>query len=65
WSSSFGAQPDNSTIFIDQVTAYGLSPDLQQAYLVDVRISALLYNESNGESRVFQTQRLSIPLSHL
>lgn len=64
WSSSFGAQPTNSTIFIDQVTAYGLSPDLQQAYLAEMRISALLFHEYSGESRLFQTQRVSIPLSH-
>ncbi len=64
WSSSFGAQPSTSMIFIDQVTPYGLSPELQQAFLVDVRISALLFHEHSGESRLFQTQRVSIPLSH-
>lgn len=64
WSSSFGSQPSDSVIFIDQVTAYGLSPELQQAYLVDVRVSALLYHEHSGEARLFQTQRLSLPLSH-
>lgn len=65
WSSSFGAQPVSSTMFIDQITPYGMSPELQQAYLVEVRISAMLFHESTGESRLFQTQRLSIPLSHL
>lgn len=64
WSSTFGAQPAYSTVFIDQVTAYGLSPDLQQTSLVDARMTALLYHETTGESRLFQTQRLSIPLSH-
>jgi hypothetical protein len=64
WSSSFGAQPSNASIFIDQISPYGISPELQPAYLVDVTITALLYHESTGESRLFQTQRLSIPLSH-
>ena len=64
WSSSFGAQPANSTIFIDQVTSYGLSPQAQLAYLIEARITATLFHETTGESRVFQTQRLSIPLSH-
>ncbi len=64
WSSSLGVQPGNSKIFIDQVSTYGLSPDNQQTFLVDLSITAQLFNEITGKSRLFQTQRLSIPLSH-
>lgn len=64
WSSSLGVQPRNSKIFIDQVSTYGLSPDNQQTFLVDLSITAQLFNEITGKSRLFQTQRLSIPLSH-
>lgn len=64
WSSSFGAQPAASMMFIDQVIPYGFSPDHQPAYLVEGRISALLFHENSGESRLFHTDRISIPLSH-
>lgn len=64
WSSSLGVQPGNSKIYIDQVSTYGLSPDNQQAFLVDLAITAQLFNEVTGKSRLFQTQKLSIPLSH-
>ena len=64
WGSSLGVQPGNSKIYIDQVSTYGLSPDNQQAFLVDLAITAQLFNEVTGKSRLFQTQKLSIPLSH-
>ena len=64
WSSSLGPQPVNSKVLIDQVSAYGLSPDNKQAYLVEVSVTAQLFNEITGESKLFQTQRLSLALSH-
>ncbi|MDZ4748443.1 MAG: hypothetical protein SH808_08125 [Saprospiraceae bacterium] len=64
WSSSFGVQPGDSKMLIDQISAYGLSPDNLQTYLVDLSITAQLFNEITGESRLFQSQRLSIPLTH-
>lgn len=64
WSSSLGPQPENSKVFIDQVSAYGPSPDNQQAYLVEATVTASLFNEITGESKLFKTQRLSLSLSH-
>jgi hypothetical protein len=64
WSSTAGVQPPDARVIIDAVTPYGYSPYNQQSFLVDLRITALLYNQSTGESRLFETQQLAVALSH-
>jgi hypothetical protein len=64
WRSRGGIQPENSLVIIDAVSGYGLSPLGQETSLVDGRIKALLFNAQTGESKWFETTRLSIALSH-
>ena len=65
WKSAGGVQPSNAKVIIDSVNPYGPSPDNHPSYLVDLTITALLYNETTGESRLFETQQLTVALSHL
>ena len=64
WSSAAGIQPGEAHVTIDTVSAYGLSPSDQPSYLVETRIKALLFNTQSGESKWFETSRLSLALSH-
>ncbi len=64
WRSSGGLQPAEAGVYIDQVSFYGVSPIHQKTSLIEARITALLFNENTGESKLFQTERLSLALSH-
>lgn len=64
WRSDLKAQPEESGLYIDAVTSYGLSPQQQPAYLVEGSVKALLFNTSTGESRLFTSSQLSLALSH-
>ncbi len=64
WSSAGGVQPSNAKVIIDSVNPYGPSPDSNPSYLVDLTITALLFNETTGESRLFETEQLTVALSH-
>ena len=64
WRSDLKAQPEESGLFIDTVTSYGLSPQQQPAYIVEGSVSALLVNAITGESKLFTSSQLSLALSH-
>ncbi len=64
WSSLGKVQPETSTLTIDGIHYYGPSPGGETAYVVDVTAVVLLTNSVTGESRTFQTEQLSLALSH-
>ena len=64
WRSDLKAQPEESGLFIDTVTSYGLSPQQQPAYIVEGSVSALLVNAITGESKLFTSSQLALALSH-
>lgn len=64
WSTSGGIQPSASRVTIDAIQGYGLSPFDQPASLVDLTAKMMLYSEVTGEGRWFETQQLTIALSH-
>jgi hypothetical protein len=64
WSSSGGVQPEQSQLTIDKVGYYGVSPQEQPTFLVEMTATILLFNLKTGESKLFKTDRLSLALSH-
>ncbi len=64
WSSTGGVQSQQSFYKIDELSYYGISPLGQPSYLVDMTANMLLYNVDTGESKLFNTNRLSLALSH-
>lgn len=64
WRSSAGIQPLQANVRIDQISSYGLSPQGQPSYLVDLSVNAYLFDAVTGNSKYFSTKRLSVALSH-
>ena len=64
WRSSSGMQLPGYQTVIHSVTPYGFAPDGKKAYLLECSMQVLLYNEKNGEAKLFTTEQLSIALSH-
>jgi hypothetical protein len=64
WNSASGIQPTEASVTIDAVNTYGVSPSGQPAYLVETRVKAQLFNTQTGEARWFETNRLSLAVSH-
>ncbi len=64
WSSTGGAQPQEAKMTIDEKTFYGPSPLMQPSYLVELTAHIWLYNETTGEAKLFNSERLSLSLSH-
>jgi len=63
WSSTSGIQPVNSNLSIGDVHYFGLSPLNEPAYKVVLNLSVRLFNAA-GDSKLLESQEMSIALSH-
>lgn len=64
WRSTAGIQPVTSMATINQVDYYDLSPEGQPAYKVTLSIKVNLTNKETGETKLFDAQQITLPLSH-
>jgi hypothetical protein len=64
WRSSAGIQPDESSVMIEGVKSYELSPSQQPAFVVDLGAVLFLFHSETGEARRFEANQISLALSH-
>lgn len=63
WKSGNGIQPIASSVGIQNIEYYGLSPAQQQAYTIELKATVTLFNTS-GDSMVLVLDEATIPLSY-
>jgi hypothetical protein len=64
WKSTGGVQPGEALFTIEQISNYGASHLAMTTYIVELQVHAVLFSNASGESRSFETERLTVSLGH-